>query len=52
MASLTSLEAATLERIADAPMLDQVMAWSEVNSGSRNLEGLDRVARLLSLIHI
>ena len=48
MASLTSLEAATLERIADAPMLDQVMAWSAINSGSRNLEGLDRVARLLA----
>jgi len=48
MASLTPLEAAALERIADAPMLDQVMAWSAVNSGSRNLEGLDQVARLLA----
>ena len=48
MASLTSLEAAALERCADAPMLDQVMAWAAVNSGSRNLEGLDHVARLLA----
>ena len=48
MASLTSLEAAALERIADAPMLDQVTAWSAVNSGSRNLEGLDQVARMLA----
>ncbi len=42
MASLTSLEAAALERCADAPMLDQVLAWAAVNSGSRNLDGLDR----------
>jgi glutamate carboxypeptidase len=29
-------------------MLDQVLAWSAVNSGSRNLAGLERMAELLA----
>ena len=30
------------------PMLDQVLAWAAVNSGSRNLAGLERMADLLA----
>jgi glutamate carboxypeptidase len=48
MRGLTSEEAAVVERCADAPMLDQVMAWSAINSGSRNLSGLDQMARELA----
>jgi glutamate carboxypeptidase len=48
MGNLTSLEAATMEHCGAAPMLDQVMAWSAINSGSRNLEGLANVAGLLA----
>ncbi len=48
MPGLTDIEAAAIERSADEPMLDQVMAWSAVNSGSRNLAGLDRMASLLA----
>ena len=48
MRSLSSLEAAAVERCADAPLLSQVEAWAAVNSGSRNLEGLEAVAGLLA----
>ena len=48
MQGLSSIEAAAVERCGDAPMLDQVMAWAAVNSGSRNLAGLDEVARRLA----
>ncbi|HEX8573968.1 MAG TPA: hydrolase [Allosphingosinicella sp.] len=48
MRGLTSDEAAAVERAADEPMLAQVEAWAAVNSGSRNLEGLARVAGLLA----
>lgn len=48
MQGLTSIEAAAVEHCAAAPMLDQVVAWASVNSGSRNLEGLDHVSRLLA----
>lgn len=37
-----------LERAASAPMLDQVERWAVVNSGSRNLDGLARMAALLA----
>ncbi|HEX8447855.1 MAG TPA: hydrolase [Sphingomonas sp.] len=37
-----------LDRAAAAPMLDQVLAWSAVNSGSRNLDGLATMAGLLA----
>jgi len=40
--------AALLERAAAAPMLDQVLAWSAINSGSRNLTGLATMAGLLA----
>ena len=48
MQGLTSTESSAIERAANAPMLDQVMAWAAVNSGSRNLPGLDAVSRLLA----
>ena len=48
MRGVTSDERTVLERAAEAPMLDQVTAWAAVNSGSRNLAGLDAVARLLA----
>jgi glutamate carboxypeptidase len=48
MRALSSTESAALEACADAPMLDQVTAWAAVNSGSRNLAGLETVAALLT----
>jgi glutamate carboxypeptidase len=48
MGALTSTEREAAERAASAPMLDQVLAWSTVNSGSRNLAGLERMADLLA----
>jgi len=47
MGDLTSSEQQAVERAAGEPMLDQVLAWSAVNSGSRNLDGLARMAGLL-----
>jgi glutamate carboxypeptidase len=46
MRSLSSEEAAAVERCAGEPMLDQVRAWAGVNSGSRNLAGLAEMAGL------
>lgn len=48
MRGLSDSEAAAMERCAEAPMLDQVWEWASVNSGSRNLSGLDAMARLLA----
>ncbi|MFL6858316.1 MAG: hydrolase [Allosphingosinicella sp.] len=48
MRGLATDEAAAVERCAGAPMLEQVEAWARVNSGSRNLEGLARMAGLLA----
>ena len=47
MGALSSIERETIERAAEEPMLDQVLAWAAVNSGSRNLAGLERMAELL-----
>ena len=47
MGDLTSSERKAVERAAAEPMLDQVLAWASVNSGSRNLGGLERMADLL-----
>ena len=47
MGALSSTEQTAVERAAAEPMLDQVLAWSAVNSGSRNLDGLGRMAALL-----
>jgi glutamate carboxypeptidase len=48
MRGLSSDEAAAVERAAGEPMLAQVEAWAAVNSGSRNLGGLARVAGLIA----
>ena len=48
MQGVTSEEQAVLEAAAAAPMLDQVSDWARVNSGSRNLDGLARMATLLA----
>ena len=47
MALLSSSERAVVERAGAEPMLDQVLSWAAVNSGSRNLGGLERMADLL-----
>ena len=47
MGGLSSTEQAIVERAAAEPMLDQVLEWSAVNSGSRNIDGLGRMAALL-----
>ena len=46
MGELSSKEGDIVERAGAEPMLDQVLAWSAVNSGSRNLGGLERMAEL------
>jgi glutamate carboxypeptidase len=48
MRGLSSTEQAAVERASAEPMLDQVLAWASVNSGSRNLGGLERMADLLA----
>jgi glutamate carboxypeptidase len=48
MGSLSPEERAAVERAGAEPMLDQVLAWTAVNSGSRNLAGLERVADILA----
>jgi glutamate carboxypeptidase len=48
MEELSSTERKIVERAAAEPMLDQVLAWAAVNSGSRNLAGLERMADLLA----
>ena len=48
MGELSSTEREIVERAAAEPMLDQVLAWSAINSGSRNLTGLERMADLLA----
>jgi glutamate carboxypeptidase len=47
MAELSSSERAVVERAGAEPTLDQVLGWAAVNSGSRNLAGLERMADLL-----
>ena len=48
MGELSSTERQAIERAGAEPMLDQVLAWSAVNSGSRNLGGLERMADILA----
>ena len=48
MRELSSTERDAVERASAEPMLDQVLAWAAVNSGSRNLAGLERMADLLA----
>jgi glutamate carboxypeptidase len=45
--SLSSAESAALAEIEGQPLLDRTRAWAEVNSGSRNLDGLARMEPLL-----
>jgi glutamate carboxypeptidase len=47
MAELSSSERAVVERASAEPMLDQVLNWAAINSGSKNLAGLERMADLL-----
>ena len=48
MTTMTSIERDAAERIAAAPMLDQVQAWAAINSGTGNLAGLARMADALA----
>ncbi|MEO7277994.1 MAG: hydrolase [Sphingomicrobium sp.] len=48
MGELTTTEREATERAQAAPMLDQLLGWASVNSGSRNLPGLERMAELLA----
>ncbi len=48
MGELSSSEHQAVERAAAEPMLEQVLAWSAINSGSRNLDGLKTMAGLLA----
>ena len=48
MGELTSQERACVEAASAAPLLMQVEAWSAINSGSRNLDGLKVVAERLT----
>jgi glutamate carboxypeptidase len=48
MGELSSIERQAVEQAAAEPMLDQVLAWSAVNSGSANLAGLEHMAGLLA----
>ncbi|MEA3014800.1 MAG: glutamate carboxypeptidase [Sphingomonadales bacterium] len=48
MAGLSNIEQEAVSHCGDAPMLDQVTEWAAVNSGSRNLAGLETVAGLLA----
>ena len=47
MAELSSVERAVVERAGAEHMLDQVLGWTAINSGSRNLGGLERMADVL-----
>ena len=44
MPGLSTIERDAIARAGDEPMLDQVLAWAAINSGSRNLDGLAAVA--------
>ncbi|MEO6580094.1 MAG: hydrolase [Sphingomicrobium sp.] len=48
MGRLSTFEQAAIERAVAEPMLAQVQAWSAINSGSRNLDGLARMGSELS----
>jgi glutamate carboxypeptidase len=48
MGDLSRDEQGAVERSAAEPMLDQVLEWSAVNSGSRNLPGLERMGAILA----
>ena len=41
---MTPVERSACERAAQEPMLEQVRSWAAINSGSSNLDGLERMA--------
>jgi glutamate carboxypeptidase len=45
---LTAVEQQVVEKAGAEPMFDQVLAWSAINSGSRNLAGLGSIAEVLA----
>ena len=48
MPTLSAAETALIDHARAAPMLDQVIAWCAVNSGTRNLAGVAAMADLLA----
>ncbi len=48
MTELSTIERAAVERAGDSPMLARTEAWSAINSGTRNLAGLARMAEALA----
>ena len=48
MGDLSSVEQELAERASAAPMREQVILWSQMNSGSGNLPGLAALAQLLA----
>ena len=48
MGDLSSVEQELVERASAAPMREQVILWSQMNSGSGNLPGLAALAQLLA----
>lgn len=46
--TLTPQEHALIDRIDAATMLEQVVSWAQVNSGTRNIAGVSRMADLLA----
>ncbi|MFM6854950.1 MAG: hydrolase [Sphingopyxis sp.] len=48
MGTLSTVEQRAVDMLDPAPMLAQVLAWSAINSGSRNLAGLAQMAALLA----
>ncbi|HEX8413491.1 MAG TPA: hydrolase [Sphingomicrobium sp.] len=48
MEGLTATERPIVEQAAALPMLEQVLSWSAINSGSHNLDGLGQVAGALA----
>ena len=48
MTELSKTECAAVERAAASPMLARTEAWTAINSGTRNLAGLSRMADALA----
>lgn len=48
MQQLTSAEAALIASVEAAPMLDQVLAWGAINTGTGNLSGLAQYVAILA----
>jgi glutamate carboxypeptidase len=47
MVGMTSSEQAVVARLDAAAMLAQVEHWAAINSGTRNIDGLARMAAVL-----